>query len=191
MTYQTSVPVRSIPMNISSRPIDDLTRQLQKGTLTYELPYQRGDVWTNGQRMMLIYSVLAGTPIPALIINDRPMAMWYGPTGKCDQPIYAVIDGKQRLTALLMFVTDQLTVPASWFPADRIAATEATSDGPYVRWSRLTVVAQRFFSNTPIPAAIANVASVEAEAEIYLRVNGSGTPQTAADMTNAARVAGR
>lgn len=37
-------------------------------------------------------------------------------------------------------------------------------------------------------AAIHNL-PVEAEAEIYLLVNGAGTPQTQADMDNARRVA--
>jgi len=37
----------------------------------------------------------------------------------------------------------------------------------------------------------ASVSSVEEEAEIYLRVNGYGTPQSAADMGQAARIAAR
>jgi hypothetical protein len=153
-------------------------RQVEQGDISYDLPYQRGDAWTEGQRIMLIYSILAGTPIPALIVNDRPENMWFGP------------DGKQRLTTVRMFMNGALAVPASWFPADRVTATEQTGDGPYVRYPGLTRTAQRFFENKPAPVAEAHVKTVADEAGIYLRVNGSGTPQTAEDIARAAAIAG-
>lgn len=187
-TYQTDAPVRVIPMNVSGRAWGDLIHQLEAGNISYDLPYQRGAVWTSEQRIMLIYSILSGTPVPALIVNDRPDRMWYGPDGE-QLPIYAVIDGKQRMTAVRMFMNGELAVPASWFPADRVEVVEHTDDGPYVRYPGLTRTAQRFFENTPAPVAEAHVKSIAEEAGIYLRVNGSGTPQTTEDMTRAAGIA--
>jgi hypothetical protein len=188
MTYQTSEPVHELRMNITARSWGDLVHQVQGGDTTYDLPYQRGAVWTNTQRMMLIFSILSGTPIPALIVNARPDKMWFGPAGE-RHPIYAVIDGKQRMMTVKMFMEDTLAVPASWFPAEHIETAEDTADGPYVRYSGLARRAQRFFENTPAPVAEARLGSVAKEAAVYLRVNGSGTPQSAEDMTRAARVA--
>jgi len=56
--------------------------------------YQRGDVWTTSARQMLIESVLRGIPLPSVILlrPDQP-----------GQP-HEVVDGKQRLTAILRFV---------------------------------------------------------------------------------------
>lgn len=56
--------------------------------------YQRGDVWSPSVRQSLIESILRGIPLPSIILlkpNDprRP---------------YEVVDGKQRLTAILRFV---------------------------------------------------------------------------------------
>lgn len=56
--------------------------------------YQRGDVWSSTVRQSLIESILRGIPLPSIILlkpNDprRP---------------YEVVDGKQRLTAILRFV---------------------------------------------------------------------------------------
>lgn len=188
MTRQTSEPVREIPMGSSARAWGDLIHQLEAGDISYDMPYQRGDVWTYDQRIALIFSILSGTPVPALILNDRPESMWFAADGS-RRPIYAVIDGKQRLTAVQMFIGNQLLVPASWFPAERVEFTEVTDDGPYVRYEGLSRLAQRFFENVPAPVAEAHVKTVEAEAEIYLRVNGGGTAQTPDDMARAERIA--
>ena len=69
-------------------------------------------------------------------------------------------------------------------------SAEDTGDGPYVTFTGLTQVGQRLMENRAmLPAATASVASVEEEAEIYLRVNGGGIPQSDEDMARAARVA--
>lgn len=56
--------------------------------------YQRGDVWTTSARQTLIESVLRGIPLPSVILlrPEQP-----------GQP-HEVVDGKQRLTAILRFV---------------------------------------------------------------------------------------
>lgn len=188
MTFQTSAPVRDMRMNITARAWGDVVHQVQKGTTTYDLPYQRGAVWTTEQRMLLIYSILSGTPIPALVVNDRPSSMWFGPDGE-QRPIYAVIDGQQRVTTVRMFMEGALLVPATWFEVEDVISREYTDDGPYVRYHDLSRRAQRFFENRPVAVAEARLGSVRDEAEVYLRVNGSGTPQTDEDMKRAATVA--
>jgi hypothetical protein len=189
MTYQTDEPVHELRMSVSGRSWGELVHWIQDGDATYELPYQRGAVWTYEQRIMLIFSMLSGTPIPALIVNVRPDDMWFDQDGT-QLPIYAVIDGQQRMTTVQMFMEDALPVPASWFRAEYVEVTEATEDGPYVRYSGLTRPGQRRFESTVAPVAEARLGSVAEEAAVYLRVNGSGTPQSSDDLHRAARIAG-
>jgi len=111
MTYQTDEPVHELRMSVSGRSWGELVHWIQDGDATYELPYQRGAVWTYEQRIMLIFSMLSGTPIPALIVNVRPDDMWFDQDGT-QLPIYAVIDGQQRMTTVQMFMEDALPVPA-------------------------------------------------------------------------------
>lgn len=187
-TFQTREPIRDQRMSISARTWGELIHQIQRGDSTYDLPYQRGAVWTDEQRIILIYSILSGTPIPALIVNERPHRMWFD-ADRNQLPIYAVIDGQQRMTAVKMFMEDDLPVPASWFPAEWVERTEDTDDGPYVRYSGLARREQRHLENIPVPVAEARAQTVAEEASIYLRVNGSGTPQSDADLARAADVA--
>lgn len=70
-------------------PVSDLA-----GTdLNLNPSYQRGDVWRTGDRQALIESVVRGIPLPSIILLRT------GP----DTP-HEVVDGKQRLTAILRFV---------------------------------------------------------------------------------------
>ena len=55
--------------------------------------YQRGDVWGNGDRQSLMESILRGVPLPSVILLRT------GPSTP-----HEVVDGKQRLTAILRFV---------------------------------------------------------------------------------------
>lgn len=55
--------------------------------------YQRGDVWRTGDRQSLIESILRGIPLPSVILRK---------TGA--SATYEVVDGKQRLTAILRFI---------------------------------------------------------------------------------------
>lgn len=70
-------------------PISELTNS----DLNLTPSYQRGDVWTTNDRQALIESVLRGIPLPSIILRE---------VGASDPQ--EVVDGKQRLTALLRFV---------------------------------------------------------------------------------------
>lgn len=188
MTYQTERPITELGFAQSGRMVEDLVLQMSNGAMTTDLPYQRGEVWSEGQRILLVSSLLSGTPVAALIINRRPERMWA--SGRdITGPRLAVIDGKQRLTTLVLLLTGQLALPASWFPETDILETEETADGPYVRWTGLAPGQRQRLADRPLAVEFASVGSVEDEAAIYLRVNGYGTPQTGDDMAKAARIA--
>lgn len=193
MTLQTADPLEHSNLNASNRSARELARMVADGYMTLDPPYQRGDLWTTDQRIGLVRSWLTGVPIPAIIVNDRASAWWtdidaYDPKGL--GPNYAVIDGKQRTLCAIAWFAGDFGVPASWFDPEHVAATVDTDDGPYVTYLGLTVIGQRLMSNRALmPMAQGALPTVRAEAEIYCLVNGAGTPQTDADMTNAARIA--
>ena len=188
MTFQTAAPLAQIRLSGTAYSWGDLIGQINAGELSYDTPYQRGTVWTPGQRIMLIHSIVDGTPIPALVINERPWTSTFAADGTM-LPSAVVIDGKQRLMTVRMFLAGEFAVPASWFNPQMVTATEDTPDGKYVRYTGLSQPQQRSIKRATATVSIGKVPTVREEAEIYLRVNGAGTPQTAADMGRAARVA--
>ncbi len=195
MTRQTASPIEHRSLSATNRFVEFFVRCVERRQMDVNPPYQRGDVWDTDQRIALIRSWLMGIPIAAVIINDRTSPAWSRANpGYFDgeAPYYAVIDGKQRILCALAWFHSEFAVPASWFPADQVDTVEDTADGPYVRYSGLTRVGQRWCENRMVlPCAEGRLATVQAEAEVYLLVNGGGTPQQEADMDRAAYVAGR
>lgn len=195
MTRQTAAPLDYLNLNAADRQAREIVRSFSESFgLDLNPAYQRGQVWNEDQQIALIRSWLTGTPTGVVIFNDRSTPEWkaangYDPSER-DEPIYACIDGQQRVSAARAWFADDLAVPATWFEPEHVERTEETEDGPYVRWGGLTLPRQRHFANRAhLTVATVRVATVQEEAAIYLLVNGGGTPQSDADMANAQRIA--
>jgi len=76
-------------------PISDFASRAQSGRLELSPSYQRGDVWPTKDSQLLIESILRGIPLPSVIILR--------PSRGAESP-FEVVDGKQRLTAILRFM---------------------------------------------------------------------------------------
>lgn len=196
MTRQTAAPLDHVTLSPTFREAYGFVQHVNEGVLLLDPPYQRGSVWTLDQRVALVESWLRGLPAGIVILADRGTDAWHHGTGndpyETGLGLWAVVDGRQRMTTACMWFAGEFAVPASWLPADYVAETEDTDDGPYVRFTGLTAKGVRFIKRRCgfLIAETRDCATVADEARFYLLVNGGGTQQTDADMANAARVAG-
>lgn len=145
----------------------------------YELnaPYQRGSVWEPERKRNLIRSLMLGVPTGSIIVNIRPYSSdgFHG----------AIVDGKQRIEAVLDFMEDRLEVPNAWFEED-----DVLSDKEMVKFSELSYSFQRGFKYTTVlPVMEAKVPTIEEEAEIFLLINQGGVEQEESTLNNAKRIA--
>lgn len=114
--------------------------------------YQRQDVWTLEQRENFIRSLFERVPIPPIIINDLLCS-----NRNHGDIFYNVIDGRQRLTTLFLFVNDKLIV-----------------DG--IKYSSLSEIQRRIMRNCSFPVVITQFKTEEEEAKYYNLYNFSWTP---------------
>jgi len=91
-----SDPVDSNVRNIS---VIHLFQLIDKGQLDIEPPWQRKDVWPLGKKRELIKSLILGIPLPSIILH-RKSGRW------------SIIDGKQRLTAIVQYLRNEFKLPA-------------------------------------------------------------------------------
>lgn len=188
MTRQTAAPLEHTHLASTLRQARELARNAVRGDIDLDPPYQRGQVWTEDQRIALVRSWLLGLPTGVVILSDRAHSAWTGPDPDAvGGAVWAVVDGKQRLSAAVAWFDDDFAVPASWIAPDMIDRTCETDDGAYVYYSGLTVGGQRWFTNRALftVAEFRSAVTTRDEAEIYLLVNGGGTLQSQADMQRA------
>src|SRR5207237_815754 len=76
------------------KTIQDLCNLYEKGHLNLEPGFQRSSVWGERDRSKLIESILLRYPLPSIFLYRRYEE---------GDPVYDVIDGKQRIESILMF----------------------------------------------------------------------------------------
>lgn len=152
--------LKRMQLSATNRPIEVIKYWRDSDQLELSPPYQRGDVWGRLRRQNLIRSILLGVPIPSLVVNDRMAAEWAGDDRT------AVIDGKQRMTTILMFLDGVLQVPADWFGIK----------GGYVTYTDLPPARRRGFSMMPLPFAEGTLRTIDHEIEVFELINFGGVP---------------
>lgn len=164
-------------------------------------PYQRGSVWTDQQRVALVWSLLRGIPIGSIYINVRDP----GHDAYDLRNVAAVVDGKQRIETARKFIDSEFVVPATWFGPDEYSEKHGpylTGDTtgtvtwrgeavPAVLFNQLTKHGQNLFSRATVSVCEACVDTVAEEAELYLLINFGGVDQTEIDRLRAESAAGK
>lgn len=153
---------------------------LAESDMDMNQPYQRGIVWGLKRRQNFIRSLLSGVPVPAVVLNDRYGAQFAADGYEPERTTaYAVVDGKQRITTLRLFVTDAFGVPPQWWEDDQIA--QVADDG-LVYWSGLTRVGRSYLNmNCHLPSVEGRFASLDEEKELFDLINFGGLAQGEVD----------
>ena len=77
--------------------LDELIGYFRNEKINLIPPFQRGRVWTTSLRKRLLENMIRGNPIPAIFLYKEESGSMYS---------YNILDGKQRLESILLFVAD-------------------------------------------------------------------------------------
>lgn len=83
----------SINATVDKWRIQDFAGEAKRQKLDLNPTYQRDFIWSNADSQMLIESILRGIPLPSIILARDST-----------EGRYQIVDGKQRLTAILRFM---------------------------------------------------------------------------------------
>src|SRR4051812_41918067 len=72
---------------------ETVVSQLKKGNIQLTPRFQRRDAWKKDRKSRFIESLIVGLPIPQIVLAES----------KSERGKFIVLDGKQRLLALLQF----------------------------------------------------------------------------------------
>ncbi|MFD2648246.1 DUF262 domain-containing protein [Devosia albogilva] len=152
----------------SSTDILSLVEKIRDGRLDIQPDFQRGQVWPEPKKVRLIDSILREWYVPAIhiVVND-------------DLDSEEVLDGQQRLQAVLSFMADEFAIDGRIEPTDdRISALHG------MKYSQLPDRVRARFNRFPISIIRLRDYTSEEPGELFFRLNQL-TALTAAEQRNA------
>ena len=137
--------------------------------INVEAEYQRAQVWSQAQQALLIDSIMRGFDIPKIFLRKLPDG---------SPQLFDVIDGKQRLTAIWGFVTNQFPLLTTSAPFPEIG------DLGGKRWFELPEKAKDRLQFANMTVSKIEDATDDEIRELFLRLQ-KGEPLRAAEKRNA------
>jgi len=104
-------------LDIDSKTIEELYDWYSKGFLIVNRRYQRKLVWSIEEKRALISSILSNFPIPLLLFVKSD-----------DIKAREILDGMQRLEAIMSFIEQRFDFNGYYFDLDSIAYTKQLKD---------------------------------------------------------------
>lgn len=171
------LPIHSTQHPLSMLDKRDNETQDECNFFWTEPEYQRGHVWSDERKERLIFSLLFRIPIGTIIVNDRVSG--FAEVGERDY-VYAVIDGKQRISAIHDFVDNKISIPREWITTPYGEDTVAVG-AERILFEDLTEVGKRVVRSLPVPVSHTQLDTVEQEKEVFELVNFGGVAQGESD----------
>ena len=151
--------------NSSPHPISDIRDWNEVNRLELRPDFQRREVWSAPARIMLMDTILRGVPMPKIFLAN---------TIRDSKTYRVVIDGQQRLTAILDFLHDRFSLDKPY-----------TGEEKGKRFSELDQETQERFLSYQIDFNEALNPSEEEAREVYTRVNKYTVPLTKQELRRA------
>jgi 5-methylcytosine-specific restriction endonuclease McrA len=156
---------QTISHRLETKTVDDIQNLFEKDQLNLEPGFQRQSVWSERDRAKLIDSILRNYPLPAVFFYRRE---------DDGQIIYDVIDGKQRLESILMFMGKM----RGRFEVK--TQLPGSDEAEWLNWKRLrSQKIQHLITGYRIPAVEVD-GDLGDIIEVFVRINSTGkalTPQ--------------
>ncbi len=157
------------------KTISDLVLMFRAEQLNLNPGFQRKSVWSWSDRRRLVQSIVSNYPLPSIFLYERQ---------EDGTVVYDVIDGKQRLESILMFLGEG-SFRSWWFDAKLDFGSgdgrewwnwkEITKHEPGVRTAFLTY-------KLPYVQVRGDMADIN---DLFVRINSTGKPLTSGEKRHA------
>ncbi|MCB2188437.1 MAG: DUF262 domain-containing protein [Deltaproteobacteria bacterium] len=164
-------------MDISQRSQQDLTVKGESVERVYgnyqerryivNRRYQRKLVWTLDEKKKFIDSIIHGYPVPIVLLAERRQA---GPS------LFEIIDGMQRLNAIVGFLENEFDVADVFFDLNTMASTKALLDNGSLL-QKTPVLSREIcikIATYNIPLSIYEFSENQEVDEVFRRINSGG-----------------
>lgn len=179
--------VKLFERNSTRLTVSEFYDNYKSGKYNFNVSYQRkSDVWSEDKKSFLIDSILKNYPIPAIFMRPKVD----NSTGKT---VYDIVDGKQRLEAIIGFIDGRVPL-TSYFAEDDFFANGNNSTADKISGLYFTEIKERNKEFTDYIKQFwtygLNVEYLYEENEelvssVFDRLNRNGEPLTYQELRNA------
>ena len=149
----------------------DIQRYIDEYGLILNPDFQRGHVWTRNQQIAFVeYFLKGGRSGRILYFNHPQWMLWRSKKGEYSD--FVVVDGLQRITALLAFVRGELPAFGYYVRTEKNPPDAHCFEGK-LKWLECNSNLIININNLPTRAKVL---------EWYLQMNSGGTPHTEAEL---------
>ena len=156
-----------IPSGVS---VQEIYRRYRENQIVVNRKYQRKLVWSETEKACLIDSILKGYPIPLILFAEY--------AGEDGRTYYEVLDGMQRLNAIVGFLENEYPVDQKYFDIKQLARVQqAESEGLFIGYHGEAVHTPQICANLldyQLAVTSYKVESEENVFEIFRRINSGG-----------------
>lgn len=138
-------------------PIDMYIQWIKSDALNFGAEYQRDYVWGHQEQQTFLRVLISGFPVGSVALAKAPD--W----DICDGPYIEVVDGKQRLTTLKLFINNEIPIVIG---------------GEEIYWSEFTRSEQLAFGRLALSAVILDETTEKDRIAYFVAVNFTGAPQS-------------
>ena len=149
-----------------------LSGMVKNGKINFDHIIQRSYVWERSRKSGLIESLIIGYPVPPVFAKRTDDG-----TGKRGGNLYAVLDGKQRLSTIKEYLNDEFAltdIPPVTYMNDELGE-ECEVDISGKKFSELPEALQNYLSTVTINVTYFDNLTKEEERELFKRLN-AGKP---------------
>lgn len=148
-----------------------------EGSLVIKPPYQRKPVWLLRQKCHLVESVLKDLPIPELFVQRS--------TDEDGNTTYSVVDGQQRIRALLQFVGSDTTEDQTEFDKFTLDKLDPDSDWYEMSFADLSTEGKRSFYGYALAVRYLDTDDDAEMKDMFRRLNRYTVPLKPQELRNA------
>lgn len=158
---------KGVAPHIRGESIQSLYRLYISEKLLTNRRYQRKLVWTIEEKISFIDSIRQGFPIPIILLAE---------VGEPGNPKYEIIDGMQRLNAIMSFIEQEYSISGGNFDLNTIAETKERLDGKVLKQTNPILDRAECveFAGYQVPISVYSDRDEKNIDEVFRRLNANG-----------------
>ena len=163
---------------VQSLTIEKLYKYYKEEKLLVNRRYQRKLVWTVEEKEAFIDSISIDYPVPIFVVAE---VSYQG------QQVYEIIDGMQRLNAIMDFLEGEYPLHGKYFNMDSVASIKLLKDQGVLkqRTPLLSADISSKIAGYSIPLSIANIPDPKIIDDVFKRINSCGKHLSAHEIRQA------